>query len=115
MIDSDLTKGRSAFAREQPGWPIGTDLSGLAQAVHDSLHVRPFIPLLVPAILGDFPRSRRKARFRGANGLGGSFALHHHETNILVGFFREGIFSCKNLKGVVRIRACVIVDGVLPQ
>ena len=71
--------GRSVFAQEKPGWLVGVDLPGPAQAGRDVLHVRPFIPLLIPALLDEFPRCGRKAQPRGVERLGGPLSPHHHE------------------------------------
>ena len=84
--------------RNQSG-RLSINLPGLAQAGCDILDFRPF---LIPAVLNEFPRSRRKTKLPGVSRFGGAFTLHHHELDVYVYVLWEGDFPGKNLAEMAR-------------
>jgi len=91
-----------SFGTQKSEWPININLPELAQAGYDILDFRPFLSPLIPAVLNEFPCSRRKTQLRGVNRLGGAFTLHHHELDLYVYILWEGKFPGKNLAKMVR-------------
>ena len=81
----------------RPEWLTEINSPSLAQTEYDILNIRSFISLLVPALLDDFPRGRRKTQLLSLSWLGGTFTLRHHEMDVQIRNVWEGKFPCKNL------------------